>query len=227
MHEGCAELLGLNAGDGAAAGGGERGGDDGGAGDAGTSRPAGGRRDLRAVGAGATRVSAALRVLPLGGLGEIGKNMTVVEYDGRIVVVDVGLRFPTPEMVGIDSVLPDFSYLRERASEIEAIVVTHGQARTTWGCSRGKRASWCGTIRRRCTGAIDGRDGALEARGAQAARHRAGRRGAGGNSGSGAVLDGDGAHDALDPGPERGGAGNGSGDGADHGRLQVRPDAGG
>jgi ribonuclease J len=59
-------------------------------------------------------------------LGEIGKNMTVVEQDGRIVVVDVGLRFPTPEMVGIDLVLPDFSYLRERARDIEAIVVTHG-----------------------------------------------------------------------------------------------------
>jgi len=67
----------------------------------------------------------AVRVLPLGGLGEIGKNMTVVEEDGRIVVVDVGLRFPTPEMVGIDLVLPDFTYLRERASEIEAIVITH------------------------------------------------------------------------------------------------------
>jgi ribonuclease J len=67
-----------------------------------------------------------LRVLPLGGLGEIGKNMTVVEHDGRIVVVDVGLRFPTPEMVGIDLVLPDFSYLRERARDIEAIVITHG-----------------------------------------------------------------------------------------------------
>jgi ribonuclease J len=67
-----------------------------------------------------------LRVLPLGGLGEIAKNMTVVEYDGRIVVVDTGLRFPTPEMVGIDLVLPDFTYLRERADEVEAIVVTHG-----------------------------------------------------------------------------------------------------
>jgi len=71
-------------------------------------------------------VSGPLRVLPLGGLGEIGKNMTVVEHDGRIIVVDVGLRFPTPEMVGIDLVLPDFSYLRERAADIEAIVVTHG-----------------------------------------------------------------------------------------------------
>jgi ribonuclease J len=68
----------------------------------------------------------ALRVLPLGGLGEIGKNLTVVESGGRIVVVDVGLRFPTPDMVGIDLVLPDFSYLIERARDIEAIVVTHG-----------------------------------------------------------------------------------------------------
>jgi ribonuclease J len=71
-------------------------------------------------------VSSTLRVLPLGGLGEIGKNMTVVEYDGRLVVVDVGLRFPTADMLGIDLVLPDFTYLRERADDIEAIVVTHG-----------------------------------------------------------------------------------------------------
>ena len=67
-----------------------------------------------------------LRVLPLGGLGEIGKNMTVVEYDGRIVVVDCGLRFPTSDMLGIDLVLPDFGYLRHRVQDIEAIVVTHG-----------------------------------------------------------------------------------------------------
>ncbi len=67
-----------------------------------------------------------LRVLPLGGLGEIGKNMTVVEYDGRIIVVDTGLMFPTAEMHGIDLVLPDFSYLRDRADDIEAIVLTHG-----------------------------------------------------------------------------------------------------
>jgi ribonuclease J len=67
-----------------------------------------------------------LRVLPLGGLGEIGKNMTVVEYDGAIVVVDTGLRFPTAEQVGIDLVLPDFTYLRERSDDIEGIVITHG-----------------------------------------------------------------------------------------------------
>ena len=67
-----------------------------------------------------------LRVLPLGGLGEIGKNMTVVEYDDRIVVVDTGLMCPAPDQLGIDLVLPDFTYLRRRAADIEAIVLTHG-----------------------------------------------------------------------------------------------------
>src|SRR5688572_20607259 len=52
--------------------------------------------------------------------------MTVVESEGRIVVVDTGLMFPTAEMLGIDLVLPDFSYLRDRADDIEAIVLTHG-----------------------------------------------------------------------------------------------------
>jgi ribonuclease J len=71
-------------------------------------------------------LSGVLRVLPLGGVGEIGKNLTAVEYDGRIVVIDCGLRFPTAEMMGIDLVLPDFTYLRERVDDIEAIVITHG-----------------------------------------------------------------------------------------------------
>jgi ribonuclease J len=71
-------------------------------------------------------LSASIRILPLGGLGEIGKNMTAVETDGRIVIVDTGLMFPTAEMLGIDLVLPDFSTLRDRADDIEAIVLTHG-----------------------------------------------------------------------------------------------------
>ena len=71
-------------------------------------------------------MSATLRVLPLGGLGEIGKNMLVVELGDRIVVVDTGLRFPTAEQMGVDLVLPDFKYLQDRADRIEAIVLTHG-----------------------------------------------------------------------------------------------------
>jgi ribonuclease J len=71
-------------------------------------------------------VSGKLRVLPLGGVGEIGKNMTVVEYEGRMVIVDCGLRFPTAEMMGIDLVLPDFSYVRDNIEALEAIVITHG-----------------------------------------------------------------------------------------------------
>jgi ribonuclease J len=71
-------------------------------------------------------LSGTLRVLPLGGLGEIGKNMTVLEYEGRIVVVDMGLMFPTPDQLGIDLVLPDFTYLRERAADIDAVFLTHG-----------------------------------------------------------------------------------------------------
>jgi ribonuclease J len=70
-------------------------------------------------------LSGTLRILPLGGLGEIGKNMTVLEYEDRIVVVDTGLRFPTAEMPGVDLVLPDFTYLRDRSEDIEAIVITH------------------------------------------------------------------------------------------------------
>jgi ribonuclease J len=71
-------------------------------------------------------LSGTLRVLPLGGVGEIGKNLTAVEYDGRIVVVDCGLRFPTADMMGIDLVLPDFTYLRDNVDAIEAFVITHG-----------------------------------------------------------------------------------------------------
>ena len=62
------------------------------------------------------------RIIPLGGLGEVGKNMTVYEADGAIVVVDAGLAFPRDEHLGVDLVLPDFSYLRDREEMVRAVV---------------------------------------------------------------------------------------------------------
>jgi ribonuclease J len=70
-------------------------------------------------------MSGALRIVPLGGLGEVGKNMTAYETDGEIVVVDAGLAFPRDEHLGVDLILPDFSYLRERADRVRAVVLTH------------------------------------------------------------------------------------------------------
>jgi ribonuclease J len=69
---------------------------------------------------------AKLRVIPLGGLGEIGKNMTAVECEGKILVLDCGLAFPRDDMLGIDLVLPDISFLRERRNDVVAITLTHG-----------------------------------------------------------------------------------------------------
>lgn len=70
--------------------------------------------------------SPTLRVIPLGGLGDIGRNMTVFEYGEDMVIVDVGLMFPEDEMLGVDLVLPDFTYVRENAHRLRAIFITHG-----------------------------------------------------------------------------------------------------
>ncbi|MBT3390132.1 MAG: ribonuclease J [Chloroflexi bacterium] len=67
-----------------------------------------------------------LRIIPLGGLGEVGKNMMVYEYDDQILVVDTGIMFPTNDMLGIDYIIPDFEYLVEHRDKVCGIVITHG-----------------------------------------------------------------------------------------------------
>lgn len=74
----------------------------------------------------ARRNKARLRLIPLGGLGEVGKNMLVVEYGESILLIDAGLMFPEEEMLGIDLVLPDFSYVVERAHKVVGVILTHG-----------------------------------------------------------------------------------------------------
>lgn len=67
-----------------------------------------------------------LKIIPLGGMNEIGKNLTVFEYGDEIVVLDCGMTFPDEEMLGVDLVIPDMSYLVNNKDKIRAVLLTHG-----------------------------------------------------------------------------------------------------
>ena len=68
----------------------------------------------------------ALRVVALGGLGEVGRNMSVLEYDGKLLIVDCGVLFPEDNQPGVDLILPDFDYIADRLDDVQAIILTHG-----------------------------------------------------------------------------------------------------
>ena len=67
-----------------------------------------------------------VKIIPLGGLDKIGMNITAIQYDDSIIVVDCGLAFPEEEMLGIDLVIPDVTYLKENADKVKGFVITHG-----------------------------------------------------------------------------------------------------
>ena len=80
----------------------------------------------KAKAANAKKPPEKVRIIPLGGLHEIGKNMTAIEYENEIIIIDCGLSFPDDDMFGIDKVIPDFSYLKNSGKKILGLLITHG-----------------------------------------------------------------------------------------------------
>src|SRR3712207_9056342 len=88
------------------------------------------------------RSDGTLRVVALGGLGEVGRNMAVLEYAGRLLVIDCGVLFPEDHQPGVDLILPDFDYISGRLDDIEAIVLTHGHRSEERRVGKECRSRW-------------------------------------------------------------------------------------
>lgn len=85
-----------------------------------------GKRTQPVKGRSKKKPASKIKIIPLGGLREIGKNMTAIEYENEIILIDCGLSFPDDDMFGIDKVIPDFSYLTENSKKIKGLIITHG-----------------------------------------------------------------------------------------------------
>src|SRR5690554_5474746 len=70
-------------------------------------------------------MSSKSRIVPLGGCGEVGKNMTVIEYEDEMLIIDAGIMFPENDMLGIDYIIPDYQYIMDKREKIKAVLVTH------------------------------------------------------------------------------------------------------
>jgi predicted metal-dependent RNase len=82
-----------------------------------------------------------LKIIPLGGLGEVGKNMTAYEFNQKIIIVDAGIMFPENDMLGIDYIIPDYEYVRSRASQVVGIIITHPGAGLRYSSHQGSDRS--------------------------------------------------------------------------------------